>query len=801
MKVSLKWLRDYIEIASTPAEIAGMLTMAGIEVKDLHIIGGKWDNIVVGQLIDVAPHPNADRLRLTTVDLGTEKLCVVNGAPNLGIGDKVAFARVGAEFIDPHGGQVQRLKAAKIRGVESHGMVCSEMELGISNNHEGIMILPADAPVGTSLAKYLGDTVLDMEVTPNRADCLSVIGIAREVAALSGKSVRLPAVDYREAASPIEQSVSVEIAAPDLCPRYCASLVTGVKIAESPKWMQQRLIACGMRPINNIVDITNYVMLEYGQPLHAFDYEMLRGKKIIVRRAGNGEKITSLDGVERVLSGDMLVIADAERAVAVAGVMGGANSEVTEQTTSILLEAASFNPASIHHTGSTLRMPSEACMRFERAIRAELAPLALKRATQLFLELAGGEAAKGVIDVYPGKVERQPIPVSLSEVKRILGVEFSLNHVTQALTALGFDCQKGGSPSEIRVTAPYWRGDIRLKVDVIEEVARVIGYDKIPMTLLGEPLPGQNPVPVIGLKQKICRSLAGYGFHEGVTYSLASLELLTRLIPEPHPLEPPPVRLDNPMSAEQEYLRTSLRANLLVAFAANRRHEDGGIRLFEAGKVYLPHRKELPEEREMVCGVMGGSRFDASWHGNNESLDFYDAKGIVEALLGHLGIDATFEKGADEGLHPGRQAAIVKGDTKLGIVGEVHPRVAQAFEIAESVYLLELNLAALLPFATVDRVFHPVPRFPSVVRDIALIVDAGVSHRQVHDIIRSFSLVTEAKVFDVYSGEQVPPGKASLAYRLVYQSPSHTLTDDDVNKVQEKILARLSRELGATLRV
>ncbi len=463
MKVSLKWLKEYVDITLPPADLAQKLTMAGIEVKGWQVIGGNWENIVVGQIVAINPHPNADRLTLPTVDLGTEQQTVVCGAPNLKVGDKVAFARVGAQLIDGHTGQVIRLKPAKIRGVVSNGMVCSEKELGISDSHEGIMVLPADAPVGTPLADYMGDVIFDLEVTPNRPDCLSVIGIAREVAALTGQEVRLPEVSYDETTVPIDQQISVEIVAPDLCPRYCASLITGVKVAASPQWMQQRLLACGMRPINNIVDVTNYVMLEYGEPLHAFDYHQIRGKKIIVRRADEGETLVSLDGAKRLLSPDMLVIADQERAVAIAGVMGGADSEVTEQTTAILLEAANFNPASIYHTGSSLDLPSEARMRFERGISPELTLPALKRATQLIIQLAGGKAAKGLVDAYPGKKKRKPILLSTGEVKRLLGIEFSLDQITAALTSLGFDCQpavrlqRSGLPPPTGEVISIWR--------------------------------------------------------------------------------------------------------------------------------------------------------------------------------------------------------------------------------------------------------------------------------------------------------------------------------------------------------
>ncbi len=706
--------------------------------------------------------------------------------------------RVGAELIDGHTGQLVRLKSAKIRGVLSSGMVCSEKELGISDSHEGIMVLPPEAPVGIPLTDYLGDAIFDLDVTPNRPDCLCVMGIAREVAALTGKSPHPPEISYEETAPSIGQQIAVEIADPDLCARYCASLITGVKITQSPPWMQQRLLACGMRPINNIVDITNYVMLELGQPLHAFDYERIKGKKIIVRRAAEGEIIVSLDGAERTLSQDMLVIADAVRAVAIAGVMGGANSEVTEDTTTILLEAANFNPTSIHYTSRQLGLPSEAAMRFERGIRPELTTPALRRATQLMLELGGGQAAKGVADVYPGKQEPQPILLSTEKAKQLLGIEFSLDQIVNTLTALGFDCQP--ATAEIRVTAPHWRSDITQEVDLIEEVARIIGYDKIPTTLLSQPLPPQNPDPIFGLEQKIRNSLVGFGFQEVLTYSLTSLEMLKKLIPEAQTREPKPLRAANPMTAEQEYLRTTLRANLLAVLASNRRHEEGGIRLFELGKIYLPRDKELPAEPKMLCGLLSGARWDKSWHGDGGLFDFFDAKGVVEGLLRQLDVAADFAPNHDESLHPARQAAVVINGKQLGVIGELHPKVTEAFDIGETAYLFEINVTELLPFTIDHKMFQPIPRFPATFRDIALVIDTGVSHQQVIEIIKSFALVNQVAIFDVYYGKQVLAGKKSLAYRITYQSPTHTLTDEEVDKVQEKILNKLSQQLGATLR-
>jgi len=800
MKVSLKWLEQYVDIDLPPAELTDKLTMAGTEVKGWQVIGGDWENIVVGQILAINPHPNADRLTLPTVDLGTEQPTVVCGAPNLKVGDKVAFARVGANLIDGHSGQAIKLETARIRGVVSSGMVCSEKELGISDSHQGIMVLATEAKVGTPLADFMGDVIFDLDVTPNRPDCLSVIGIAREIAALTGREVHLPDAGYEEAGETIDRQISIEIAAPDLCPRYSASLITGVKIAPSPQWLQQRLLAGGMRPINNVVDITNFVMLEYGEPLHAFDYNRVRGQRIMVRRAEEGEVLVTLDGNKRLLSKDMLVIADSERGLAVAGVMGGADSEMTGRTTAIVLEAANFNPASIYNTGSTLGLPSEARMRFERGISPELTLPALERATQLIIELAGGQAAKGVVDVYPGRQEPKPILLSTGEVKRLLGVDFSIKQMKEALTSLGFDCQPADSASEIRVTAPYWRSDISLAEDLVEEVARLIGYDRIPVTMPGGEVPRQNPAPIIDFKREVRRHLAGYGFYEVVTYSLTGLDLLNRLLPEVHPLEPEPLRVLRPMTAEQEYLRPNLRVNLLMALEANRRHEEGGIRLFELGRVYVRRPNDLPDEPEMLCALLAGSRFDQSWHGGDEPVDFFDARGVVEGLLGRLGVAADFQPSDDESLDPAKQAAIVVGGKRVGVVGEVHRKVADAFDLAEKVYLLEINLTDLLPFTLEHKLFQPISRFPAVVRDIALVVDAGVTHRQVVDIISGFPLVTEVALFDLYTGGKLPAGKKSLAYRITFQSPSKTLTDEAANQVQQKIIDKLAKELGATLR-
>jgi len=804
MKISLKWLKDYVDINLAPKELAEKLTMAGLEVRAIETVGGTWDNVVIGEVIALNPHPNADRLKLATVNLGAEQVTTVCGAPNISVGQRVTFARVGACLMDPHTGQAAVLKPAKIRGVASQGMVCSEKELGISESHEGILVLPPEAPIGVPAGAYLGDVVIDLDITPNRPDCLSVLGIAREIAVLSGESLRLPQVDYEGVGKPIGSLASVDIVDADLCPRYCASLVTGIRIAPSPGWLQRRLNSCGMRPINNVVDATNYVMLEYGQPLHAFDYDKLKGRQIIVRRAGAGETITTLDGSRRTLDRDTLVIADKEGAVAVAGIMGGLDSEVTDGTDTILLESANFNQAAIRRGCSHLQFQSEASIRFDKGLNSELPLVPLKRATQLLLELTGGRAAKGIIDVYPGKSESKLISLAAREVKRLSGLKLNVDEITEVLEALGFECQEGVSSSQILVSAPYWRSDIRCSADLVEEVARILGYDKIPVTRLSSSLPAQKSklspeARQSELKDTLCSILTGLGFQEILTYSLVSMEKLQKVWPQ---LEPriPPLKVANPMTREQEYLRTSLRAGLLAALAHNLKFELPGIRLFEIGKVFLPQGKDLPQEKEMLCALLSGTRTELSWQTDDESLDFFDAKGVVEGSLNQLGLKASFEHSDDEGLYPGRGADVIVEDDRVGIVGDVHPKVAQAFELSDTVCLIEIDLDKLLTKIARTRGYQSISRFPSVSRDIALVIDEQVTYRRVEEIIQTFTLVTKVALFDLYRGEQIAEGKKSFAIRIMYQSASRTLTDEEVDQTQKQMLAKLGDELGATLR-
>jgi phenylalanyl-tRNA synthetase beta chain len=793
MRAPVSWLKEYVDIDIPPVDLAHRLTMAGAEVGAMETVGG-WEHTVVGEVVAVEPHPQADRLRLATVNLGKESLTVVCGAPNVAAGQKVPFARVGAELTDPDSGKTVKLKKVKIRGVESAGMVCSERELGISDRHEGIMVLPPDAPVGISLSDYMGDTILDLDITPNRPDLLSVLGIAREVAALTGKRITPSDTSYEETGEPIDEKASVEIIDPDLCPRYCASLITDVKIGPSPPWMEQRLIAAGMRPINNIVDVTNYVMLEFGQPLHAFDFENIADRRIIVRRASD-EKMHTLDGTARDLSNDMLVIADGMGPVAVAGVMGGAESEVTEATTSILLESANFNPASIRRTSSAFKLRSEASLRFEKGLSPDLPLPALKRATQLIAELSGGRIARGVIDVYPGKQASKPVSLTARQVERILGVSIPIERITSILESLNFGCTQAGSEG-LTVEIPYWRTDVGLAEDLVEEIARIIGYDELPTTLPSGAMPEFEPDPIRTLKEQTRDILVGCGMQEVITYSLTSSGMLNKIAADPTPL-----KVANPITLEQEYLRTTLQPGLLKTLSANEKHEEDAILLFEVGKVYLPRKEDLPQEREMACGVLCGNRFGHFWRSEGELLDFFDVKGIAETLIQHLGATAAFTPSDNKALTPGRQAAIVVESEKVGTVGELHPRVAENFDIStRPVCLFQIDLEKLLPATTTLPVYHPIPRFPTSLRDIALVVDISTPAKDIVDIIQGFPLVAEANIFDVYVGEQVPRGKKSLAFRITYRSPERTLTDEEVNQVQQQILDRLAKDLGATLR-
>ena len=793
MKVPLSWLKEYVDVAIDPRELAQRMTLAGVEAEGVTVTGETWDKIVVGLVEAVGPHPDADRLRLATVDTGGKRETMVCGAPNVAAGQKIAFATVGATLIDGHTGQPMTLKPVKIRGVESAGMVCSERELGLSDEHEGILVLPDDAPVGVSFADYYDDAVIDFAPTPNRPDCLSILGIAREVAALTGKTVREPSLEYEQSGGPVEAKTRVEILDPDLCPRYIAGVIMGVAIGPSPRWMQGRLKAAGMRPINNVVDITNYVMLEYGQPLHAFDYDRLAEHRIVVRRGREGERMTTIDGQQRRLAPYMLAIADAKGPAALAGVMGGSNSEVSDRTSNILLESACFNSVSIRRTSRELTLRSEASTRFDKGLSPELPLYAARRAMQLMVELAGATACQGFVDAYPGRSSRQPIRLTAQRTKKVLGAELSPDEMTELLSPLGFQATTE-SGEALSVLAPYWRMDIAIEDDLIEEVVRIKGYDWIPTTTLGGRLPAYEPQPMHSLKETVRDLLAAAGLEEIVTYPLTNLNRWEG--------GPQPLRLSNPLSSEMAELRLSLQGSLLRTLAANQRNVEGGIRLFEVGRVYHPREEELPEEREVLAAVLSGPRREPFWQGEEGDLDFFDAKGVLERLLGSLGVAATYTPSQGPLLHPARTAEVAVDDKRIGLLGELHPKSLPLFDLLDRpVAYLEIDLdqvLTLLPERA--RLYSPIPRFPGLIRDLALVLDEGIPAQRVVEIIQATPLVQRAVLFDVYSGQQVPTGKRSLAFRVVYQSPGRTLTGEEAEKSQERLLERLRKELGATLR-
>ncbi|MBI2953832.1 MAG: phenylalanine--tRNA ligase subunit beta [Chloroflexi bacterium] len=840
MKVSLKWLKDYVDLVAPAQEIARLLTSSGTEVGAIEYVGGRdWSDIYVGQITNLAPHPNADRLQLVTVDYGKKELTVVAGAFNIKVGDRVPLALPGARVIDTHGPEPREvvLKASKLRGVMSEGMLCSARELGISDDHGGILVLDPEARVGAGLGEVLGDIVFDLEVTPNRPDLLSMIGVAREIAALTGQELRVPVVTLEDGPTAVKDLIDIEIADPDLCHRYSATVIEGVRVGPSPGWMQERLIAAGMRPINNIVDVTNYVMLEWGQPLHGFDYDKIGGKKIVVRRAREGEEIETLDGVVRKLTSDMLVIADARHPVAIAGVMGGADSEVSDATTNVLLESANFDRVVNRRASRALRLPSEASRRFEKGLPEELTMPAALRATQLIHQLAGGAVARGVADAYPVKPPPVEIKLTTREVQRLLGVSYSVEEIERILKPLGFVTRAQGG--DIDVVVPMHRGDVTLPADLVEEVARTVGYDAIPSTMLD----GRLPVPSENLElrwQEVVRDvLVGCGFTEIIAYSLISRERMRKLVPSEEAgekllsladpiltaintrisvLGQQPLLVVNPLTSDMECLRTTTLVSMLETIGRNLRFMDKDVNLFEICRVYLPRGEDLPEERRIITAGMGQYRSGGEW-GEKREVSFFDLKAAAEAILQRMGIATfSFVPVAHPTFHAGRTAAIVFGvdmprlaregvraiapDKVVGILGEINPDVRASFDLDERVYVLAMDFDSLMQAAVWTREYRPLPKFPPVEQDIAVVSSVDIPAELVKATISRAGgeLVKSVDLFDVYQGPGIPEGKRSIAYHIVYQAPDRTLTDEEVSKVQKHIEDVLEKELRATLR-
>lgn len=831
MLVPLSWLKEYVDITLPLDELCERLTLAGLEVGAVERVGLPgaelpWDpeRIVVAEILQVGPHPDADRLVLAVVDYGgAEHETVVTGAPNLfaykGRDDlrlKVIYAAEGAQIYDGHaeGQKLMRLKRTKIRGVPSRAMVCSEKELGLGDDHTGIILLPDDAPPpGTPLVDYLGDVVLDLDLTPNLARCFSMVGVAREVAALTGATVRLPDTSMLATGSPAGEQVEIVIDDPDLCHRYSATIIRDVTIAPSPFWMQRRLALAGQRPISNIVDITNYVMLELGQPLHAFDYDLLLGRaratghdvpRIIMRRAHEGEHMTTLDGTDRELTTDMLMITDTGGSIAVGGVMGGAETEIHGATRNILLESASFDFISNRRTAQTLKLPSEATTRFGRGVPASGTVAAAQRASELMRTLGHGTVAEGVVDVYPVAQPQVTVDLPVGEVKRILGVAIPTPEVVRILEALDFTVDVEGQV--LRVGAPMHRLDVQIAADLIEEIARVYGYDKIPTTLMDDELPPQRTNIELEIEERLRDVLVGVGLQETITYSLGNLPTFGKLVPGGPPPDPDDyVRLANYLTPEREYMRRTLMSNALETVRDNLPFTER-IAIFEIGRVYWPREGEvLPDEPRHLSIAMTGPREQRSWLApESDSFDFYDLKGVVDAVLDGLGLSGvTFAPLDHPTFHPGRAAALSVDGVEAGVLGEVHPLVCQGYGLGErTVSLAEFNLEKLLATAGQPVATEPVSSYPAVYEDLALVVDRDVPAVQVRDLIAQTGGKTLRKVelFDVYEGEQVGEGKKSLAYALTYQADDRTLNANDAAKLRNKIVRRLEREIGAQLR-
>ena len=811
MRVSLKWLKEYVDFDLTPEDLAQRLTMAGLEVSEIERVGGAWgDTIVVGHVRELQQHPNADRLKLATVDIDSKTLTVVCGAPNVEADQKIALARVGAQLVDPDSGREMTLKSARIRGVVSEGMVCSERELAIGDDHTGIMVLPEDAPAGARLDDYLGDVVLDIDITPNRPDWASMIGIAWEVAALVGSEMRMPEAAF-EGHSPAVSNLGrlVTVEAPDMAPRYTASVVSDLKVAPSPGWMRLRLQAAGVRPINNVVDVTNYVMLEFGQPLHAFDRDGLQGGNVIVRRAEPGERLTTLDNQTHALTTEDLVIADQGGAVGLAGIMGGASSEVSGATREVLLESATFSQAGVRKMVQRHRIEvggkrgTEASQRFERSLPAALAPEALKRATALLIEICGGVAADGIVDAFANPEATSPVRLTSKRVLQVLGTDPGVDTVDRTLRSLGFEVEVDGD--SVNATPPYWRNDIAIPEDLIEEVARIVGYDEIPTTLPAASATSVVSDPVRDLKEAARDALVSLGMQETISYPLVSKELLDGSAPAG---TPEPLRVWNRMSPEQEFLRTTMRGSLLQTLANNERNtRTDTFRLFDIGRTYTSRPNALPIERDIAASVLSGPREPRTWHGAGDDMDFFDAKGVVEELLRRLEVPATFEPDQDGHLAAGRTARIIatgeRRDQPIGLIGEVHPDTLEAMGIRQPrVMYFEIDLGEAANYRT-DRMrsYRLISRYPGVIRDLAFLVDESIPADRLGRIIREFPAIAESALVDTYAGEQVPEGQKSVAFSIVWQSPTRTLTDAEVDVAQHQLLDVLARETGAALRI
>lgn len=804
MIVTYNWLKEYVDFTFNADELAHRLTMAGLEVDAMERFGEGLDSVIVARLKEVAPHPDADRLTVCQVDTGSEVLQVVCGARNHKTGDLVALAQVGTVLPGDF-----KIKKSKIRGQESFGMLCSEKELGLAEESEGILILPSELPLGRPVFAALGlkDVRYELGLTPNRPDCLSIIGVAREVAAMAGRPLQVPQTELAEGEAGIDTLTSVTIDEPAHCPRYAARLIRGVRIGPSPAWLVRRLESIGQRSINNVVDVTNLVLMELGHPLHAFDFDLLRGGRIVVKKAEPGSTFVTLDSQPRLLTAGDLMICDAEGPVALAGIMGGENSEIRDETANILLESAYFNPLTIRRTSKRLGLRTEASHRFERGADMAMVPVALDRAAALIVQVAGGCIDRGRIDNYPEPYRERRLVLSVERANALLGTRLSLEEMLGCLRSIGLGVQLAEEQDAERlvVDVPAFRPDLEREIDLIEEIARLHGYEQIPATMPVSRMLCQRPAGHLRSVVQVRNHLVAAGFSEAINYSFIAPSSWDRLALAADDVRRNPVTILNPLTEEQSVLRTTLVPSLLETVARNLSYQGRDLRLFEVRPVFLPRAgEELPEEKWRLCAVWCGRREAEGWSQQRADVDFFDLKGLAESLLDSFRVEKLgwLAGGEEPFLHPGKSCRIQAGSRALGTLGEVHPRILEGYDIDLPVYLLDLDLEELFAAAGGAGGFMPLSRFPQVCRDSALLVAEAVTAGQVLEVLQAVrtSIVEDFALFDVYQGPGIPEGKKSLAVRVRYRSAERTLTEEDIQRAHDKLLAALGNRLGAEVR-
>ncbi len=800
MKFSVRWLRKYLDADLTLDQLLDALTMCGLEVEEVLDLGMVSGNVVVGEILKINPIEGADKIRLIDVMADSkEPLRIVCGAWNLEEGQRVPVAKFGMTFPD---GFV--LKRRKIMGIDGDGMLCSAKELGVAEDAAGIWILPEDAPVAEPW-----DAIVEINITPNRPDALSLVGVARDVAAKVGGKFRQPQIQLTETGERTETAARVTVEAKEGCPRYAARVIKGITVGPSPQWMQAALESAGMRPINNIVDITNYVMLELGQPLHAFDLDLVAGHHIVVRNAAKGETLTTLDGVERKLETDDLLICDGEKPVAIAGVMGGGNSEVNDETKDILLESAWFNPATVRRTRTRLDMSTEASYRFERGADPKIQAIALSRAAQLMADHAGGAVMKGHIDVVGSLPVVDPITVRVKRLREALGIELSGRQVVDVLTPLGFEILRSDG-EEMLVEPPSHRPDVSIEADIVEEVARIIGYEKIPERQLVMPSIRKPVDPVHEASELFAEVAISHGLNQAINFSFTS-EGANAVVGAADGRQ---IRVLNPIVADQSVMRRSLMPSLLQNVAHNLSRGVEDIRLFEVGRTYEfnsdePEEQEprdmtpVANERRVFAAILCGGTKE-NWREKPHSHDFYEAKGLVEQLLRARKLNKiVFEAAEDVAwLHPGRAARCLIKGKPVAAFGEVHPAILHELDIKKRVYYVEIPLEGAVLDGGASSTYTELPRFPAMTRDIALVVDSTVPSLELERTIKKSGrdLLAGVKLFDVYEGEHVEKGKKSLAFSLTYRRADRTLTDEEVSERHGDVVAQLEKNHGAKLR-